>query len=154
MAVITGKCKWASIINPNVKYEPCWTIDIIVSEEKKRKLEKAGYKVKEDKEGDLIFKVKRKVKSKKGKEFDPPIVQDEEGNEFKKLVGNGSEVKVKFTGYEWEALGSAGKSGWLDEVTIIKHVAYEEDDENFDTEGTVASVPKNKEHFDEDDIPF
>lgn len=154
MAVITGKCKWASVQQPNTKFEPCWTIDIILSDQQGKSLEKAGYKIKKDKDGDLIFKIKRKVASMKGKTFDPPTVVDREGNEFKKLIGNGSEVKVKFTGYTWEASGDSGKSGWLDKVMVLNHVPYEEEDEeDFGSSESIEGASTVTESFDED-IPF
>lgn len=153
MAVISGTAKWASVIKPNTTFEPCWTIDVVITEAQKKNLEDAGFKTREDKDGDIIFKVKRKVVSMEGKEFEAPEVVDSAGNAFTRLIGNGSKVQVKFSPYDWDAFGNAGKSAWLDKVTVLEHVPYEEDDEmDFDT-GKLVAKEAAEESFD-DEAPF
>lgn len=153
MAVISGEAKWASVIKPNTTYEPCWTIDVVINAAQKKNLEDAGFKTKVDKDGDTVFKVKRKVTSMEGKDFDPPEVVDTAGNPFTKLIGNKSKVKVKFSAYDWTAFGNAGKAAWLDKVIVLEHVPYEEEDEtDFDTGAPVVKAA-SEESFD-DDTPF
>ena len=138
MAIISGPCKWAHVQQPDTTFEPRWCIDIVLTEDQKKNLEAAGLKTKKNKDGELILTLKRKVTSKEGKAFDAPEVVDAEGLPFTKLIGNGSTVKVKFSTYDWEAFGNAGKSGWLEKVIVLEHVAYEEEDEtDFDTGKTV-----------------
>lgn len=157
MPNITGNCKWASIQKPNTKFEPVWTIDIIVDEATKGRLEAVGLKTKKDKDGDTIFKIKRKVNKKDGSENSPPEVLDAEGNPFTRLVGNGSKVKVNFSPYDWESFGSSGKNAWLNSVTVLEHVPFEEeDDTDFAEEASTKTSQKPAKangEFD-DDIPF
>ena len=155
MAVITGKCKWASVTKPNTKFEPQYTIDVIVSDAQKKNLENAGLTVKKDKDGDQILKVRRKVASMEGKPFDAPEVVDSAGNPFTKMIGNGSKVQVQFGIYDWEAFGNAGKNAWLNKVTVLEHVPYEAEDEmDFDTGQVVQRVPVTVEQDFDDDAPF
>jgi len=149
MAVISGKCKWASVQSPETTFEPQYCIDVIVSDTQKAKLEAAGLKVKKDKDGDNTVKIRRKVNSKEGKVHDAPEVVDQDGTAFTKLIGNGSLVKVSFSIYDWEAFGSAGKNAWLNKVVVLEHVAYEGgDDLNFDDDD--APVEAGKEDFDDE----
>lgn len=156
MAVISGEAKWASVIKPNTKFEHCWCIDVVITEEQKAKLEAAGFKTKKDKDGDLIFKIKRKVASKEGKEFDAPEVVDAADVPFTKLIGNKSKVLVNFSPYDWEAMGNAGKAAWLNKVTVVEHVPYEEEDELDFTEGEAKPEKSSSGAADDfdDDAPF
>lgn len=148
MPSITGKVKWASVDKPNTKFEPVWTVDVILDEKLKKKVEAAGLKVKEDKDGDYILKIKRKVTGKKGP-IDPPEVTDADGNPFTKLIGNGSECKVYFTIYEWASFGTSGNGAWLNRVEVLNHIPYE-DDVDFNSDDDTPTKPDD---FD-DDIPF
>jgi hypothetical protein len=41
MSIITGKAQWASVIQPNTKYEPVWCIDVCNLDAKSKKILKA-----------------------------------------------------------------------------------------------------------------
>lgn len=126
-AKITGKCKWASVIKPNTKFDPKWSIDVIIEDkEVANRLEAAGLKVKKDKDGDLILNIKRKTVTKKGDAVKPPIVVDNDGERWDSdiLIGNGSIVTVDFTVYEYESFGNTGYGNWLNKVTVNELVEY------------------------------
>ena len=44
MAIESGLAYWASVLNPNLKYEPVYTVDLVVDEEIATKYENKGFK--------------------------------------------------------------------------------------------------------------
>ena len=42
---ITGKCHYASITEPNTKFEPVWSIQVEVNDDNRSIIEKAGLSV-------------------------------------------------------------------------------------------------------------
>ena len=47
MAVEEGIVKWASISTPNTRYEPVYTVDLIVSDEVANDFASRGHKIKQ-----------------------------------------------------------------------------------------------------------
>lgn len=78
--------------------------------------------------------------TKKGKKFSlgggAPRVVDADGEEFDKLIGNGSDVEVLVEVYEVASGPLKGKKGHrLEAVKVINHIPYEpNDDEDEETE--------------------
>ena len=118
---LTGECKWAHVQQPNTKFEPVYSIDVIIDDENMQKvLEKHGFRVKQYKDGSGTYlTIKRKVANRKGQPVPPPKVVDEHGAEITDLIGNGSVVTVTFDGIEWSnsSFGS-GTSAYLKEVMV------------------------------------
>ncbi len=42
---ITGKCHYASITEPNTKFDPVWSIQVEVNDDNREVVEKSGLKV-------------------------------------------------------------------------------------------------------------
>ena len=100
---ITGKCHYASITEPNTKFDPVWSIQVEVNDENRSVIEGANLKItnKGDERGDFVT-IKRKVMRKDGSERKPPVVKDSQNNLWDdKLIANGSLVNVKAIPYEW-----------------------------------------------------
>ena len=58
--VIEGTAMWASIKSPNTKYEPKYTIDLVVDNKTAQDLDKQGFSVKFDKpEGPTLISKER-----------------------------------------------------------------------------------------------
>ena len=95
---ITGKCHYASITEPNTKFDPVWSIQVEVTDDNREVVEKSGLKVanKGDERGDFIT-IKRKVHRKDGSERTAPLVMDSQNNRWNndKKIANGSTVNVK-----------------------------------------------------------
>ena len=64
---LTGKCYWASVVEPNSTFEPAWQVDLCLDADSKALVEGAGLNVrnKEDERGEFVT-LKRKVQGKNG----------------------------------------------------------------------------------------
>jgi|TARA_R100000149_G_scaffold38234_1_gene14728 hypothetical protein len=147
VSIIQGTAYWASVTQPNTTYEPTWTIDVGNLSAKAKKILKADglgdqIKNKGDEKGDFIS-IKQKVNKRDGSTFEPPKVVDGMKRPFTSLIGNGSEVAVKYSAREWEYNGKSGVKADLKAVQVINHIPYG-DTEDFDIVGD----------DDLDDIPF
>jgi hypothetical protein len=156
MSIITGKAQWASVIQPNTKYEHVWCIDVCNLDAKSKKILKAdgiAHKIKNvgDDRGDFI-KITQKVDKKDGTKFDAPKVVDGMKRPFTQLIGNGSEVAVKYKARDWEHGGKSGITADLKAVQVLKHVPYG-DGEDFDiVESSTGGDVDDMDDF--DDLPM
>ena len=99
---ISGKCHYASITEPNTKFEPVWSIQIEVDDNNRSVIESAGLPIsnKGDDRGDFVT-IKRKVARKDGTQRHGPMVKDSQNNIWDgKLIANGSTVNVKAVPFE------------------------------------------------------
>jgi hypothetical protein len=118
MAIESGLAYWASVRNPNLKYEPVYTVDLVVDEEVAAKYEGRGFKVKTLVVNDEVIgkalTIKRKVNGPNGMVRKAPKLVDMEKNPLDDdvLVGNGSQVRVQFN--EWEVSNKYGEFKGLD----------------------------------------
>ncbi len=123
MAVIQGKAYWASITTPNTKFEPVFSINLLVDEDVAQSFASKGYGIKQMQEGPALV-IKRKVAQKNGKLNKVPKLLDSNNEELDVLVGNGSEVKVQYR--EWETTNHYGSFKGLDlqAVQVLNLVPY------------------------------
>lgn len=131
MYKLTGKVKWAHVQSPNTKFEPVYSIDLIMENNAMADmLSRKGFNVKEYKDehgtptGERYLQVKRKTKKKSGDDAGAPKVTDEFGAEFNQLIGNGSMCTVGFGGIEWNSSFGSGTAAYLNEVVVLEHVPY------------------------------
>jgi hypothetical protein len=171
MPVVRGTAYWASVTQPNIKFEPCWTIDLCISKEaakvvnelcegvrdsKKDKM--PSLKLDEEKGGYLV-KIKQKCTAMDGKELKGPKVVTEDGEVFTGLVGNGSDVSVLYTVARTEYKSQGYVSLFLRGVKIHNLVKFaaEEEAEDFFGGSKVKDKPKTakaeEEEFFDDDVP-
>jgi len=134
MAIESGLAYWASVRNPNLKYEPVYTVDLVVDEEVASKYESRGFKVKtlvvNDEVVGKALVIKRKVNGPNGMVRKPPKLVDAQKNliEDDVLVGNGSGVKVQYGEYSWEYSGKSGKGRDLKAIQLVELKEYIEPD--------------------------
>lgn len=123
MAILEGSVKWASITTPNTKFEPVYTIDLIVDEETANDFASRGHKVKQHDEGPALV-IKRKVNGPNGMIRPAPRLLDASKQEINTAVGNGSKVRVQYNEYSGE--GKFGPYTGLDlqAVQVIDLVPY------------------------------
>ena len=125
---ITGKWHYASVTEPNTKFEPVWSIQVEVNDDIRSAIEGAGLNIsnKEDDRGDFVT-IKRKVLRKDGTQRQPPIVKDSQNNLWGgKLIANGSTVNVKAIPFKWEYAGKSGVSADLAAVQVVDFIEYNE----------------------------
>ena len=127
MAILEGSVKWASITTPNTKFEPVYTVDLIVDEKIANDFASRGHKVKQHDEGPALV-IKRKVHGPNGITRPAPRLLDKDKQEINVAVGNGSKVRVQCSEYEWEYAGKSGKSLDLQGVQVIELVEYKAED--------------------------
>jgi len=123
---ITGKCHYASITEPNTKFDPVWSIQVEVDDANRSTIEGANLPInnKGDDRGDFVT-IKRKVMRKDGTQRQPPIVKDSENNLWNgKLIANGSTVNVKAIPFDWEYAGKSGVSADLAAVQVVNFIEY------------------------------
>tara|TARA_R100001143_G_C3264990_1_gene89512 strand:+ start:90 stop:524 length:435 start_codon:yes stop_codon:yes gene_type:complete len=137
MAIESGLAYWASVLNPNLKYEPVYTVDLVVDEEIATKYENKGFKVKtlviNDEVVGKSLNIKRKVNGPNNMVRRPPKLVDEQKNPIDVLVGNGSKVRVQFN--EWEVSNKYGDFKGLDfqGMQVLDLISYKSGDgEEFD----------------------
>ena len=123
MAILEGSVKWASITTPNTKFEPVYTVDLIVDEETANDFASRGHKVKQHDEGPALV-IKRKVNGPNGMIRPAPRLLDSSKQEINTAVGNGSKVRVQYNEYSGE--GKFGPYAGLDlqAVQVIDLVPY------------------------------
>jgi len=123
MAVVEGKAYWASVTTPNTKFEPVYSVNLVIDEDVAKQFSSKGYTVKQMQEGPAIV-LKRKVTNKKGQKNPLPKLLDVNQQPIDILVGNGSDVKVQYR--EWEATNSYGTFKGLDfqAMQVINLVPY------------------------------
>ena len=123
MAILEGSVKLASITTPNTKFEPVYTVDLIVDEEIANDFASRGHKVKQHDEGPALV-IKRKVNGPNGMIRPAPRLLDSSKQEINTAVGNGSKVRVQYNEYSGE--GKFGPYTGLDlqAVQVIDLVPY------------------------------
>ena len=131
---VRGIANWASVQAPNTTFEPVYQVDLTVSEESAAGLKNEGLNVKKVGE-DFVYKFKRKQFKADGTENKKPVVVLADKTPFDGLIGNGSEVIVQFSTYEWKNKFGSGISADLQGVQVLNLVEYRAGDgEEFEDE--------------------
>lgn len=133
MAIQEGRAYWASITSPNTRYEPVYTVDLVLDDEVADKFESDGYRVKtlivNDEVVGRAINIKRKVNKANGNGMNKvPLLLDKNKVPMDELIGNGSLVKVQYN--EWETENKFGKFKGLDlqAVQVLDLVPYKSGD--------------------------
>tara|TARA_R100001460_G_C3530990_1_gene173519 strand:+ start:248 stop:685 length:438 start_codon:yes stop_codon:yes gene_type:complete len=132
MAIQEGIAYWASVTTPNTKYEPVYTVDLVVSDDVANDFEARGFKTKEITMNDEVvgkaITFKRKVNGPNGMVRQSPKLLDANKVPIDELVGNGSKVRVQYN--EWETSNKYGDFKGLDfqAMQVIDLVQYKSSD--------------------------
>lgn len=127
MAIQEGLAYWASVTTPNTRFEPVYSVDLVVDENVASDFENRGFKVKtlkiNDEEVGKAITIKRKVNGKKGPR-NAPKLYNKNKEQIDVLIGNGSKVKVQYD--EWEVSNSFGKFKGLDfqAMQVLDLISY------------------------------
>ena len=133
MAVQIGESKWASITNPNTKWEPQYCINLIVDKKIATDFKTRGFPVKEFDEG-LALVMKRKVEGANGRINEKPKLYDKAKNEIDVAVGNGSTVKVQYKEWESNRNGKTFRGFDLMAVQVLDLVTFNGAGDEFNVE--------------------
>ena len=132
--VYEGTAMWANITTPNTRFEPKYSIDLVVDNDTAQSLKQEGFNVKFDKEEGPTITIKRNVSGPNGMVRKAPKLLDKNKNEMDCLVGNGSKVKVQARPWEMSRNGKDFKGLELQAVQVIDLVQYSSGDgDEFDT---------------------
>ena len=131
--VIEGIAYWASVTSPNTTYEPTYTVNLVVSEEKADELRSQGVKVVDKEEGPTIV-IKRKVNGPNGMIRNAPKLLDAKKEILTCKVGNGSRVKVQYKPWETTRNGTVYRGLDFQAMQVLDLVSYSGDGDEFDIE--------------------
>ena len=135
MALHSCKAKCASITTPNTRYEPVYSINLIVDDDTANDFASRGHKIKQEEEG-MALVIKRKVNGPNGMVRAAPRLFDVDKNEVDVQVGNGSDVRVQFNEYEGENKYGPYKGLDLQAVQVVNLVpAKSQDGDELLTDG-------------------
>ena len=129
MAVLEGTAYWAFVTTPNTKFDPVYSVNLVVDNETASDFEDRGFTIKQMEEGPAII-IKRKVNGPKGMVRDAPKLIGRNLEPLTVNVGNGSRVKVKYK--EWESTWNGRNFKGLDfiKMQVIDLVEYQSDDDD------------------------
>lgn len=131
MAVVKGTAYWTHVPKPNTRFEPVYSVDLVVDPDTAQKLEQEGLNVKEDDRG-LVCIFKRKVYDRHGKERPAPVLVDAKKQPFNGQVGNGSTVNVQYRPFSWTYGNKKGVSADLIGIQVLELNEYAEDKIDFE----------------------
>ena len=127
MAVQEGTAYWASIKTPNTKFDPVYTINLVVDDDTANDFASRGHTIKEV-EGQPSVVIKRKVDGPNGMVRPAPRLLDANKQEVNYSVGNGSKVKVQFSEYSGENQYGPYTGLDLQAVQVLDLVEYRSED--------------------------
>jgi len=127
MAVVEGTAYWASIKTPNTRFEPVYTVNLVVDEDTANDFASRGHKIKQMDEGSSII-IKRKVNGPNGMVRVAPRLLDVDKKEVNYAVGNGSKVKIQYNEYEGENKYGPYTGLDLQAVQVLDLVEYRSED--------------------------
>ena len=127
MAILNGIAKWASITTPNTKFEPVYTVDLIVDQKIADDFASRGHKVKQHDECPALV-IKRKVNGPNGMTRPAPRLLNTDKQEINVAVGNGSKVRVQFNEYSGEGKFGPYQGLDLQAVQVTDLVEYKSAD--------------------------
>jgi hypothetical protein len=132
MAIQEGIAYWANVTTPNTRFEPVYTVDLVVDDSAATNFESRGFKVKDlvinDEKIGRAITIKRKVNGPNGLVRNAPKLVDSNKNPIDDLVGNGSRVKVQYN--EWEVENKFGTFKGLDfqAMQVLDLISYKSGD--------------------------
>ena len=123
MAIVEGTAYWASIKTPNTKFEPVYSVNLVVDDDTANDFASRGHKLKQMDEGQAII-IKRKVNGPNGMVRPAPRLLNSDKQEVNYSVGNGSKVKVQYSEYEGENKYGPYKGLDFQAIQVLDLVEY------------------------------
>ena len=144
MIVVRGELYWAKIVGdakphtglPKYDKGPKWSVDVTPNEESRKKIKAAGIadklktpKGEKETRKESFLSLSVLENRPDGKKNKPPKISSIDGRAWDDSeIGNGSiaDLKIKVVDY------GDTQGAYLQEVRVLKHVAYERDDDGFE----------------------
>lgn len=127
MAIVEGTAYWASIKQPNTRFEPVYTVNLVLDDDTANEFASRGHKIKQMDEGPAII-IKRKVNGPNGMVRPAPRLLDVNKQEVNYAVGNGSKVKIQYAEYEGSNKFGDYKGLDLQAVQVLDLIEYRSED--------------------------
>jgi hypothetical protein len=167
MPILKGEAHWSHLLRPDIRFGTpgYYKVNLVVTdevlEEVKEKYPQLYMRFEQSKADPLgnVIKFKRKEIDAKGNPKKAPKLMDSKKNPLSVFLGNGSEVNVLFSEYEYNKEINGYTHGYeLNAVQVLKLVkveGFKTEDEMLDELEEVADgfVSDSDEPFD-DEIPF
>ena len=125
------KVFWAHINKPDTAFGGNkWTVEMRLEDEIATALKSIGFNVndKKDKEGNDIknvFKAKKEVATRAGKEQTPPVCVGADGKTpFTDDIGNGSICNLNLSAKAWQIRGEWTLACYIEGIQVVQHEAY------------------------------
>lgn len=128
---LSGKAIWAKVHKPDTKFEPQWSIGLVLNDDERVKFKSLkkefGLRMsfKDVPESDEEYVTFRRKVNKPTWTNEPPVVEDEEGNHISDLIGNGSAVTVEFEIYTGKYKEQPYAAAQFNKVIVHDLVRYE-----------------------------
>ena len=154
------RCSWASVTEPNTKFDDTWEIVAHLDTAKAAVLADHGFKLKTEDDGTQSYRFKRKCQGTKrdgsGKfDKEPPSCIDSEKNKFSDLIGNGSLVNIQYAVKTTSFAGNTFISGDLEGVQVLEHVQFSATGaDEFGDEGSLKTIEGEDSKEEAPDSPF
>ena len=123
-AVASGILQWVKVSEGKqaTKFKAAgeWQADLIVTKDIAEKFANDNLiKLRQNKEGEYVLKLKKPCVTSKGVKTEPPIVVHADGYEINPdTVGNGSKGTVELYIYEYNNTFGKGLTVWLNKITV------------------------------------
>ena len=152
MATVQGIAYWAKVQNPDITFDPMWSIDLAVDKETARGFKAKGVAIKQNEDGEYLVKFKRKVTRANGGENNPPRIVDGNKKPLLDMIGNGSEVIVQYQTYDWTYKTKKGVGTDLIAVQVLKLVEYTQKEPEVDEFEELGDTEVQDAPFDDDEF--
>ena len=119
------KVEWAKVFEPDTKFTPVYSVDAVLDQQHVKQLQEDGLgDMIKEKDGNKVFRFKKKAISKDGKPLPPPKVVDMKKQPFTELLGNGTVCNIAYEPFDYEFAGRKGKTARLLALQVVDHVPF------------------------------
>ena len=139
MPVQEGLAYWASVTTPNTRYQPKYTVNLIVDDDTADTFKDRGFTVKDMEQGPALI-IRRNVDGPNGMVRSAPKLFDRMKNTIDVSVGNGSRVKVQYKEWEKNNNGQLFKGLDFQALQVLELVEFQGDGSELEAEGEIDEL--------------
>ena len=139
MPVQEGLAYWASVTTPNTRYQPKYTVNLIVDDATADTFKDRGFTVKDMEQGPALI-IRRNVDGPNGMVRSAPKLFDRMKNTIDVSVGNGSRVKVQYKEWEKNNNGQLFKGLDFQALQVLELVEFQGDGSELEAEGEIDEL--------------
>lgn len=139
MPVQEGLAYWASVTTPNTRYQPKYTVNLVVDDDTADAFKDRGFTVKDMEQGPALI-IRRNVDGPNGMVRSAPKLFDRMKNTIDVSVGNGSRVKVQYKEWEKNNNGQLFKGLDFQALQVLELVEFQGDGSELEAEGEIDEL--------------